>query len=146
MPFITTTYNRGMDLADRISNTRKSKGLSQSQLATIIGVSRGACGQWETGYSTPSSQNLRKLATVLEVHFEWLATGRGNNEMSFNKVSEPTSPAYSNPQDEPLPGELLAFNSWAMRLPDEHRSRVFKVLTDMQELHYVCTSSKDENN
>ncbi|MBT7307965.1 MAG: helix-turn-helix transcriptional regulator, partial [Gammaproteobacteria bacterium] len=37
-----------MDLADRISNTRKSKGLSQSQLATIIGVSRGACGQWET--------------------------------------------------------------------------------------------------
>ena len=38
-----------MNIADRIQNLRKTKGLSQEQLADAIGVSRQAVSKWESG-------------------------------------------------------------------------------------------------
>jgi len=61
----------------RIALARKNKGLSQTQLASVLGVSRGACGQWERGITVPSVVNLSKLAWHLDIRFEWIATGRG---------------------------------------------------------------------
>ena len=37
-----------MNLADRIQNLRKSKGLSQEELADRVGVSRQAVSKWES--------------------------------------------------------------------------------------------------
>ena len=51
----------------------------------MLGVSRGACGQWERGITVPSVMNLSKLAWHLNVYFEWLATGRGEIEYKENK-------------------------------------------------------------
>lgn len=67
-----------MNLTTRILRSRKEKKLSQQALADLIGVSRSALAQWETNMSSPSLENLRKMAELLEVSFEWLATGRGN--------------------------------------------------------------------
>lgn len=67
-----------MDLTTRILIARKDKKLSQQALADLIGVSRSALAQWETSMSSPSLENLRKMAKLLNVSFEWLATGRGN--------------------------------------------------------------------
>ena len=67
-----------MDLTTRILCSRKDKKLSQQALADLIGVSRSALAQWETAMSSPSLENLRKMAESLHVSFEWLATGRGN--------------------------------------------------------------------
>ncbi|WP_095210618.1 helix-turn-helix domain-containing protein [Endozoicomonas ascidiicola] len=67
-----------MDLTTRILCSRKDKKLSQQALADMIGVSRSALAQWETAMSSPSLENLRKMSEVLNVSFEWLATGRGN--------------------------------------------------------------------
>lgn len=67
-----------MNLTTRILCSRKDKKLSQQALADLIGVSRSALAQWETSMSSPSLDNLRKMAETLEVSFEWLATGRGN--------------------------------------------------------------------
>lgn len=67
-----------MNLTIRILRSRKEKKLSQQSLADLIGVSRSALAQWETQSSSPSLANLRKMAEILEVSFEWLATGRGN--------------------------------------------------------------------
>lgn len=46
----------------------------------MVGVSRGACGQWERGTTTPSVTNLSRLAVILDVRFEWLATGHGGQQ------------------------------------------------------------------
>lgn len=71
-----------MNLTTRILCSRKDSKLSQQALADLIGVSRSALAQWETSMSRPSLDNLRKMAEVLEVSFEWLATGRGNQYLS----------------------------------------------------------------
>jgi len=40
-----------MSIADRIQTLRKSKGISQEELADKIGVSRQAVSKWESGGS-----------------------------------------------------------------------------------------------
>ena len=40
-----------MDMADRLQNLRKAKGLSQEALAQRLDVSRQAVSKWESGGS-----------------------------------------------------------------------------------------------
>ena len=40
-----------MDMADRLQNLRKAKGLSQEALAQRLDVSRQAVSKWESGVS-----------------------------------------------------------------------------------------------
>ena len=42
-----------MNMADRIQHLRKSKGISQEELADKVGVSRQAVSKWESEQSTP---------------------------------------------------------------------------------------------
>lgn len=79
-----------MTLTIRLIKTRREKRLSQQALADLIGVSRSALAQWETDMSRPSLDNLRKIAEVMEVSFEWLATGRGNQYLTVdaNQISD----------------------------------------------------------
>lgn len=48
---------------------RKRRGLTQVQLAAIMGVSKGAVAQWELdqGGTTPSVENMARLRDVLEI-------------------------------------------------------------------------------
>jgi transcriptional regulator with XRE-family HTH domain len=65
-------------LADRIRKARRFARLTQSQAAQQVDVHRGTYGHWERGNGhQPTSTNLLKLAVVLGVGYEWLATGRG---------------------------------------------------------------------
>lgn len=72
-----------MNLTTRILRARKEKRFSQQALADLIGVSRSALAQWETEMSSPSLENLRKMADILDISFEWVATGRGNQYLSL---------------------------------------------------------------
>lgn len=75
------------DLATRIRQARRRVLYSQSDLATQVGVNRSAVAQWERpGGSTPTSSNLSKIAVITSVHYEWLATGRG--QMCANAASD----------------------------------------------------------
>ena len=62
-----------MSLGERIKALRRRAGLSQEQVAEQVGVSRQAVAKWEAGQSAPSTENLRKLAQVLQVGLEELA-------------------------------------------------------------------------
>ena len=75
-----------MEISQRISLARNNRALSQTQLASMLGVSRGACGQWERGITVPSVVNLSKLAWHLNVRFEWLSTGRGEMAYGDNEL------------------------------------------------------------
>ncbi|MDZ4326376.1 MAG: helix-turn-helix transcriptional regulator [Pseudomonas sp.] len=66
------------DLTTRIRQARRRVAYSQTDLAGQVGVNRSAVAQWERpGGSTPTSSNLSKIAVITSVHYEWLATGRG---------------------------------------------------------------------
>jgi transcriptional regulator with XRE-family HTH domain len=71
-----------MDYSRRIRRARNRGKLTQEQLAMLIGVHRSAVAQWEQPQGTiPSIAHLAKVAEVLEISCEWLATGRGRMKL-----------------------------------------------------------------
>jgi len=65
-------------LYERIREARRLTGLTQETLAAELGISRSAVAQWEMAEGTaPSVENLIALARRSGLHFEYLATGRG---------------------------------------------------------------------
>lgn len=60
------------ELARRIKQARLRIGLSQRDLATKLGITPGAVGQWELGSVMPSGGRLGALAKALGVRADWL--------------------------------------------------------------------------
>ena len=59
----------------RIRDVRQQRGWTQDHLASIVGVSRSAVAQWETGRSGQVTGNLTRIASCLEVGVEFLMYG-----------------------------------------------------------------------
>ena len=64
-----------MNIADRIQHLRKSKGISQEQLADIIGVSRQAVSKWESEQSSPDIEKIILLSDYFDVTTDYLLKG-----------------------------------------------------------------------
>ena len=62
-----------MTIGETIRRLRKEKGLTQDALADALEISRQAVAKWESGKSAPATENLLKLAALLEVPLEELA-------------------------------------------------------------------------
>ena len=68
----------GMDTSDRIRLARRRGGMSQTQLASAVGVARSAVAQWEKlNGPRPTNAHMAQIAVCCNVCYEWLATGRG---------------------------------------------------------------------
>ena len=69
----------------RIATARIAKGLSQTQLSKMIGVSKGAVSQWEMGQTKDiKSRNFFPLAKVLEIDPLELFYGKGSSRVDEN--------------------------------------------------------------
>lgn len=64
-----------MNISDRIQNLRKARGISQEELADIIGVSRQAVSKWESQQSTPELDKVIMLSDCFEVTTDYLLKG-----------------------------------------------------------------------
>ena len=64
-----------MNVADRIQNLRKTKGISQEQLADAIGVSRQAVSKWESEQSTPDLEKIIAMSELFEVTTDYILKG-----------------------------------------------------------------------
>ena len=64
-----------MTIADRIQNLRKSKGMSQEELADAAGVSRQAVSKWESEQSTPDIDKVIILSEIFDVTTDYLLRG-----------------------------------------------------------------------
>lgn len=64
-----------MNLADRIQHLRKSKGISQEELASQIGVSRQAVSKWESEQSAPDIEKIILLSDYFETTTDYLLRG-----------------------------------------------------------------------
>ena len=54
-------------ILEKIRLLRVSKGYSQTDIATIIGVVQNTYSRWESGHSEISESNLQKIADALKV-------------------------------------------------------------------------------
>ena len=61
-----------MLFADKLQNLRKSKGLSQEELAEKCNVTRQSVSKWETGLGYPETEKLLILCEILDVDLDYL--------------------------------------------------------------------------
>ena len=64
-----------MNIADRIQNLRRLKGISQEELADKIGVSRQSISKWESEQSTPDIDKVILLSDFFETTTDYLLKG-----------------------------------------------------------------------
>ena len=78
-----------MNVADRIQNLRKIKGISQEQLAEAIGVSRQAVSKWESEQSTPDLEKIVLMSDFFDVTTDYLLKGiEPTNEAEHRTVGD----------------------------------------------------------
>jgi transcriptional regulator with XRE-family HTH domain len=79
-----------MTIADRIQSLRKSKGMSQEQLADAVGVSRQAVSKWESEQATPDLEKVVAMSEIFEVTTDYLLKGieplEGNDHKTVGDV------------------------------------------------------------
>ena len=61
-----------MTFKEKLQTLRKSKGMSQEQLAACVNVSRQAISKWELGESMPDTNNVIQLSNLFNVSIDYL--------------------------------------------------------------------------
>ncbi|MCD8047678.1 MAG: helix-turn-helix domain-containing protein [Clostridiales bacterium] len=64
-----------MNMADRIQQLRKARGISQEELADRVGVSRQAVSKWESEQSVPDLNKVVLLSDYFGVTTDYLLKG-----------------------------------------------------------------------
>lgn len=64
-----------MNTADRIQGLRKSKGISQEQLADVVGVSRQAVSKWESEQTIPDLEKIILMSEYFDVTTDYILKG-----------------------------------------------------------------------
>ena len=73
-------------LGEKIKAIRKSKGLSQEELAALLNVVRQTVSKWEQGRSVPDADLLIALSEALQVPVSTLL-----GETAYEETAEPLS-------------------------------------------------------
>ena len=59
-------------LAERLKQLRSEKGMTQVQLAQMLGVSKGTVAMWETSKRKPSFEILSKLSDIFDRRMDYI--------------------------------------------------------------------------
>lgn len=74
-----------MTFGEKFKEARKKTGLSQEELAEIIGISRAAVAKWETDKGLPDIENLKAIAKLLDVSIDYLLDDGSTIDLSVTK-------------------------------------------------------------
>lgn len=81
----------------QLMEIRKKRGITQTQLGELMGMSRQGISHWEKGRSLPDADMLRKLTEILEYDF---ITGDDLRELANNPTQTNVIPAAENRAEE----------------------------------------------
>lgn len=84
-----TTAPTTPEFRERLGRTIKEKGLNESRLAKLTGISASTIANYRNGKTKPDKIKLKTLCDELGVSLEWMLTG----EERPNMVSQ-SSPGY----------------------------------------------------
>lgn len=92
------------NVGQKIKECRQAKGISQEELAGMLGTSQQTIYIWETGKRTPKKETLNRIYEALGVH-ETISLGNpngipieniiGSTEDSPEELDDKTPPSYS---------------------------------------------------
>ena len=102
-----------MNIADRIQNLRKAKGISQEDLADKVGVSRQAVSKWESEQSVPDLDKIIIMSEYFDVTTDYILKGiepavnnQGTHGVLTSKILYIASSAFL------AIGLFCAFGAW----------------------------------
>lgn len=75
-------------IAERLRELRKHKGLSQGEVAKLLGISRPAYVQYETGKTKPSKR-LNELCAIFNVSSDYLLGNETSKSIKADVTSLP---------------------------------------------------------
>jgi len=106
-------------LGARIAALRRSRDMSQEQLAKALGISPSAVGMYEQGRREPSAATLVALAKLFEVSTDYLLTGKPNQteEVVILQLLQKQLSQNSRRSGEFLPQELAVLLAAALTNP-----------------------------
>ncbi|MCD8295789.1 MAG: helix-turn-helix domain-containing protein [Clostridia bacterium] len=71
---------------ERLKSLRKARGLKQEDVATFLGITKSAYGNYELGQREPSLASLVKLADYFNVSVDYLLE-RTSNAMIYDSAN-----------------------------------------------------------
>lgn len=84
-----------LELHEKLQELRKSRGLTQEELAEALYVSRTAVSKWESGRGYPSIDSLRELSAFFSVSIDDLLSGEQlilladqENKSNFSRICD----------------------------------------------------------
>lgn len=92
-----------MSFSQRLKERREQVGLTQIELANILGITKGTIGNYETGFSSPKADILYKLFDALNCDANYLF----QDEMNIKK--EPDTQSVSSPDLQKIKETLVQF-------------------------------------
>ncbi len=72
-----------MNFGGKIKKLRKAKGLSQQELANILGVHSKHVSRYENNFSNPSLDVLLKLRDLFHVSLDYLVTDDDSQDFEY---------------------------------------------------------------
>lgn len=74
-----------MSFGENLKNVRKQRGVTQEELAEILGVSRQAISKWESDSGYPETEKLLVISKTLNISIDYLL-----NDVTVMKEKEKT--------------------------------------------------------
>ena len=100
--------------AERLEHAMELRGVRSNELNRLAGLSQGYVSRIVNGQrETPGLDELRSIADVLRVRFEWLAFGRGM--MDQGSGEQPAVFAVQRPDKPVLEAVLAEMNGGGVR-------------------------------
>ena len=124
--------------AERIKQLRKKKGISQSELAELIGVKTNTVSTWERGTRKPDFDALQLLSNYFEVSFEYLL---GNSDKKDARI-KPSPKELDSYALSAIADEIKESTDYLCRLSDKSR----KIVEELIATIYRAESRNEELN
>ncbi len=101
-----------MNIGDRILCLRKTKGISQEELADKVGVSRQAVSKWESEQSTPDLDKVIIMSDYFEVTTDYILKGIEPPKQADKNNSTASQVLYLASTAFLAIGLFCAFGAW----------------------------------
>ncbi|WP_303997166.1 helix-turn-helix domain-containing protein [Megamonas hypermegale] len=112
-------------IAERIRKLREQKGLSQSEVAKLLGINRTTYVHYETGYSKPT-QKLKELCKLFNTTADYIM---GTDTTPDNKELNINLPSFKQTEsDIQLSSEEKKLIHMYRKLDEAAKTRVYRTL------------------
>ena len=126
--------------AERIKQLRKKKGISQSELAALIGVKNNTVSTWERGTRKPDFEALDLLSDYFEVSSEYILGSRDKEEARV----KPTQKELDTLALLSIADEIKEITEKYSRLSDKSQKMIDALINATYQLENRCDELKGE--